>query len=685
MPRSRKTRRGGQAGRGRTGAGRARPEKAERLHVGGLNVPPEKHAAFKAAVLEAAAANVAAFRPGVAALQDLFREHSPEAIISAFAVYGLQAVPTPQGPRKALKDIEQFHAEMLQALTLTVPGQEWGVAPAFAPDLNTVFETMPKLAMAVFHQRLVERDRQVDPAERAVLSLQERIRLHTQAVRNWGYYTEVLRILRELYAGLDAPMRTKIGFGPTDLVAIAEALVKDLEAQSSERNTALAKTFSGRNARQVIRLYYKHFGMEGDPDDLMRILPPDAGKEAAMAAVFAHTDFFLSEMATHTAAEVAALAGLEVEVANAALRAIAIDPGALVETPVEHLFLSNPVWTAPAVRLGDGRYFLALPQIVFSHFHEIVRRLAEEAGLKTALETARSRYLERALEEAIRKALPGAHVIAGAKWSVGGVGYETDVLVVFDHILLVIEAKSHHLTGPGLRGAPARVKRHIEDLVIEPSTQSMRLVDLVNAAGAGDVGARGQVAPLGIKAEEIDTIVRLSVTLDDFSVISSAEGELREAGWLEGGHALAPAVHIADLLCIIDVLENPLLLLHYLSERFHFQKTFQLVGDELDFLGLYASTGLAISNPDGTPVRLSLSGMSGSIDHYFQAREIGMRVPKPKVKLHPSFKAILDRLEDRRPDGWTTIGLHLLNAVGFEEQRVVDRHHPAGQGRRLMW
>ena len=302
MPRSRKTRRGGQAGRGRPGASRAKSEKAEWLHVGGLNVPPEKHAAFKAAVLEAAAANVAAFRPGVAALQDLFREHSPEAIVSAFAVYGLQAVPTPQGPRKALKDIEQFHAELLQALTLTVPGLEWGVAPAFAQVMSTVFDTMPKLAMAVFHQRLVERDRQVDPAEKVVLSLQERIRLHTQAVRNWGYYTEVLRILRALYADLDAPMRAKLGFGPTDLVAIGETLVKDLEAQSSERNKALAKTFSGRNARQVIRLYYKHFGMEGDPDDLMRILPPDASKEAAMAAVFAHTDFFLSDMVTHTSA-----------------------------------------------------------------------------------------------------------------------------------------------------------------------------------------------------------------------------------------------------------------------------------------------------------------------------------------------------------------------------------------------
>ncbi|WP_313101681.1 hypothetical protein [Brevundimonas sp.] len=69
--------------------------------------------------------------------------------------------------------------------------------------------------------------------------------------------------------------------------------------------------------------------------------------------------------------------------------------------------------------------------------------------------------------------------------------------------------------------------------------------------------------------------------------------------------------------------------------------------------------------------RLSVANMSSGIDRYYQARETGSRVPKPAVKLHPIFKAIIDRLVEKRPEGWTTVGLHLLNAVGFDEQKAV--------------
>lgn len=648
----------------------SRPKRETRLQVGSFGIPPEEHEAFKAAVLDAAKANVDAFEPGVEDLRKIFRAHSPEKIMAAFSIYGLQATVGPNGPRKVLENIEQFHAELLQALILTMPVEDWGIAPAFGQIMEPVFEGMPKLAMAVFHQRLLQRDALGDTDAGAVLELQERIRLHTQAVRNWGYYTEVVRISRELYGFLDKPMREALGFGPADLITIAETLVRHIEAQSNDRFRRLQRTFSGKNPRQIVRLYYKNFEFEGDPDDFLKVFPANAGVEAAMAAIMAHSDLFWSDIMTHTPAEVAELTGLDEEVVTAALKAIALTPGDLADTPVEHLFLSNPVWSSPAIALREA-FFVPLPQIVFSHIHDIVRRLAESAGLKKTLSDGRAQYLEREVERVLGAALPEARIVAGAKWNFDGRGYETDVLAIIDHTLVVVEAKSHQLTGPGLRGAPDRVKRHIQDLVVDPSLQSSRLAELVGRAKGGDAQAEAQLAPLGIDAAAVDTIVRLSVTLDDFSVISSAEDALVKAGWLPEGHALAPTIHIADFLCITDVLASPILVLHYLSERFHFQKAFSLVGDELDFLGLYLAAGFAMKAPDGQMKRLSLANMSASIDRYYQARETGSHIPKPTVKLHPTFKAIIDRLGERRPDGWTTTGLHVLNAVGFDEQKAV--------------
>ena len=112
-----------------------------------------------------------------------------------------------------------------------------------------------------------------------------------------------------------------------------------------------------------------------------------------MAVIMAHFDLRLSDRATFTPAEVAALTGRTPEIANKILKAVSLAPGYLVDATPEHLFLSNPVWTSPGIDLGN-RFFMALPQAVFSHIHGVVRRLCEAADLNEQLEKVRARFLE---------------------------------------------------------------------------------------------------------------------------------------------------------------------------------------------------------------------------------------------------------------------------------------------------
>jgi hypothetical protein len=113
--------------------------------------------------------------------------------------------------------------------------------------------------------------------------------------------------------------------------------------------------------------------------------------------------------------------------------------------------------------------------------------------------------------------------------------------------------------------------------------------------------------------------------------------------------------------------------LHYLSERPHFQRSFELLGDELDFLGLYLSTGFNIAALESRKGLFTLTGVSAPIDRYYEAREAGIRVPKPKPDLQPLYRAIVERLSDRRPEGWTTAGISLLSSADPSEQRRVER------------
>ena len=637
-----------------------------------VKIGGDNHAEFKAAMMEAARKGVDEFPKLLGRISDLIQSTYPPNLLSTFAFYGCQGSMDDQGHQKSMaRDILQHHVELLQALALMVPLEKWGGAPGTGEKMQAVFDTVPEISDTFMKMRIVRQADETDPQKKAVLSLQEKIRLHTQAVRNWGYYLEVTKICRELYSPLDGNFNQALGFSASDFIDVAEALVSEFERRARLHFEAMRKFLAGKTIPQLVNLYFEHMpDMKGSPDEFIKIIPPGTSLQGVMGFMMSHADLRHVDLMTFTPNELATLTSKPEGTVEKVLEAIAMEPGALVNANAEHLFLSNPVWTRPAIKLFDG-YLIPLPQAVFSHINNIMRGLAESAKLDNALSDRRAAYLEDKTEGILKAALPTARVEKNKKWSVDGVQYETDIFGVVDRTLIIVEAKSHRVSPQALRGAPDRLKKHLTDLVVDPSVQSERLQSLVVNARAGDPVSKGIIASLGVDADKIDNIIRLSVTLDDFSIMSSSEDELKEVGWIPEEHALAPAILIADLICIAEILDNELQFLHYLAERFHFQKAFELLGDELDFLGLYLANGFNLGQAQEQLKRITLSGLSAAIDRYYQGREVGLELPRPKSNLDRTFRDIVDRLTLRKPPGWTTIGIHLLNSVDGDEQKKV--------------
>lgn len=644
------------------------------FEVSSFGISEEDHPEFKAAMTAAAEAGVAELPEIIKLLKDRFRSYNPLAILAAFTAYGLTTFVTSKGVEdgKPLEDILPHHAELLQALLLTIPLDEWGLDPLTPDVMETVFETVPKMGHAFFFQRILDGRKVTDEQQRAVLSLQERIRMHTNGIRNWGYMGDVLQITLDLYAPLDAQFKTHHGFSCTELISSMAAVLAEVERRHNEHTNVLVKVFRGKKPQDIFDLYYKHVpDLVGSSKDLAAAFPK-IDREGALALVMGHFDLRHQDSATFTAQEISDLNGKPTDVCESMMRAIALPPGALVGAKEEFLYLGNPVWHAPVIDLGD-EFFVAMPQAFFSHIHRIMEKLATDAGLKEALEKARNVYLESKLASSLKTALPSATVTPEAKWKIGAEQFETDALVVLDRTVLIAEAKANRLTPEGLRGAPDRVKRHVRDMILDPSVQSERLSGLISKAKSGDATSLATVQKLGIDPDNIDQVIRISVTLDDFSVLSSSVAELKEVGWVPKDHQLAPTILLSDLLCVIDILDNPLLLLHYLSERMHFQDSYQLMGDELDFLGLYLVSGFNIGKPDKENV-FAPAGMSAPIDKYYNSRDAKIHIPKPRASLSPHFRQIVARLCERQPKGWTTAGLHLLSSASPSEQREIERH-----------
>jgi hypothetical protein len=645
------------------------------IRIETIAVDPDKHAEFKDGLLAAARVGVADFPRLLETIREQLHDSDPKGILASFASYGLQALVTHAGVEKKVHpDILQHHAELLQAILLTIPADAWGTGLLTPQVMQTVFDTVPKLSQAFLFQRILDGQTvKDDPEALTIRSLQERVRMHTHGVRNWGYFSDVVRLSLDLYHPLDAAMLAHYGFNATDVIEVLKAVVAEFERRQGVRLKTLSQVLRGSNVRQMARLYYRHVpGLIGSAEEMLNGMPKGITREQFMGMLMAHYDLRLAETATFKPADVAALTDRSNEVVTSLFRALSLAPGALVEMQPEFLFLGNPVWERPAIDLGDT-FFIPIPQAAFSHIHRLMDRLVADAGLQEQLKNRRAQFLENELEAVFRIALPDAAIQSAVTWKKGSQQFENDLLVIIDRVVVIAEAKSHRLTPEGLRGAPDRVKRHIRDMVLDPSLQSARLEGLILAARAGDAEASAIVTGIGIDPTKADRVIRLSVTLDDLSVLSAAEPEFKKLGWVALDHALAPSILIADLKCIADILDDPLLFLHYLSERVYLQKSFNLLADEVDFLGLYLATGFNLAALRGEVTQFSPTGMSAPIDHYYAGRDSGINVSKPRMELRPLFRDIVERLSTVKPPGWTLIGFHLLSCADPSEQKAVER------------
>lgn len=634
----------------------------------------ESQKKFKHAALKSANMDVEKYPALLNQLFGVLRKHMPESVLSTFGFYGARATMNDKGQTRSLThDIEQHHIELLQGMALTLPATEWGKAPPKAEVMQTVFDIVPQISNTIFKRRLIAEADEVDDGQRALMALQEKIRLHTQVVRNWGYFSEVKLICRELYTPLDAKLEAAAGCTFSEILDVSETVLATIEQRGTAFIDALKRVLKARDGKSMIETYFREFpDLIGTPEELFSAIPKGTPRKGFMSLLMSHADLRHSSEMSVTAAEVATLIGKEERRVDRVLRMLSIEPGELADQKIEYLFLSNPVWTRPGISLA-GAYMFVMPQAIFSHINEIMWSVATSAKIESDLSDRRATYLEDKTEAVIKSVLPTARITKNAKWMVGAQQFETDIIAVVDKTVFLAEAKSHRLTPQGLRGAPDRLKRHLNDMVIAPSIQSERLAEHIVAASAGDADSLAITQSLGLDAEKVDQIIRISLTLDDMSVLSSSEEELAKVGLIPERHNLAPVMHIADLRCIANILDEEIPFLHYLSERFHFQKHFEVFGDELDFLGVYLSTGFNLGPKRDDFHRLMVSGMSGVIDQYYNACDAGMVLKKPSSTIHPCFKEIIDKLARTKPDGWTTMGIFILNSANPKEQSKVER------------
>ncbi len=638
---------------------------------------------YVAAVVDAATTS---FQEHLSRLVELSGEVSPLHALAILATYSLiswghDAQHTGVGPSR-LGRVHQGHVEYMQALLLR---HEWIRRDPPSPDLmQEVFDRLPALFEAYGRMRVPtgtegfgdEASRKEDLATEAV---QEFLRSHTAVVRNWGYFGAVKRIASEVLGSADIEFKAAYGLTLTQVVGLFEHLVRRLEGRVNDFHKRMFEVFRAGSAAAMGRELAKQFadvqGVTELQDHLSTAgITPEEGKFHVLFAL----EGLLPSYLLFDAETIAQELGLDSAATAGLLKQLSLSFGALHESPPDSLLLNNPIWLQPLIETADGVFFSALPQTLMSFVFPIVERLAQPlVSLREKLQRARALYLESATEGLLRTAFPGCELVRGYKWAEGDRQYESDLALRYDATILLIESKSGGVSWPALRGAPQRMVRHIQELIVAPSDQSARLAERLKEAIAG---TPGPVADFPLPLENVGAISRLSVTLHDFATVQSIPYLLVEAGLIKSEHRLAPCMTLADLEVVVDILDTPYLRMHYLRRRAELLTTAVTFGDELDSLGMYLDTGFNIGEAEVGTQQLMMVGYSARLDRYYTHVDEGVAARKPRVNITPWTRALCNQLMERATVGWYEMA-HALLSLDLKDQRHIERELRA----RMKW
>ena len=213
----------------------------------------------------------------------------------------------------------------------------------------------------------------------------------------------------------------------------------------------------------------------------------------------------------------------------------------------------------------------------------------------------------------------------------------------------MIECKSGKVTPPALRGAPGRLRKHVQELQIDPNLQSLRLKKRLEFLGANPTAADPIRAEIGYDLSKVRRVVRVSVCLEDFGTIQSSLKQLENTGWLPTDFSPCPTMNLADFETVFDILEHTVQILHYMMKREEVESSVGYLANELDLLGWYLTTLLDIGEvePD---VEVSMIDMAGPLDVYYNSLDAGVRLDKPRPAVSPLFASIFSQLEERGTD-----------------------------------
>jgi hypothetical protein len=598
--------------------------------------------------------------------------------ILAYLAHFFVLVKAPRHPKENNDhQIEQYNLELAQALALTSPLATNPPPGRLTDRVQQVIELLISNGEASVLRRFATMPSAL--GERRKAFVLEQIRAHTQIIRGAFYIDQGFRYLQLVLGRLDIAFSTRYGVTASAVLQVLRALCQVIEKRLNALAARQSRFFRHKKPADAVREFVRSFPEFGVSEDevMTRFTSAGVRPDQMRHELVDLSCVMLAECFTLSHEDVALVCPVGTD-ASAVQRVIdqwALALNDLVSQNLDHIYLDNPVWRKPFIRLDDGRLFWPIPNISLTFGFEMFELLLERHKvLSVAYHHARAEMLEEELGTLLTKQFPGGKVMRRLEWTdpKGSIVYENDVVVAIDRTILIFEAKSRRITDSALRGSPDRLPVEIQKIMVEPAEQSKRLMTSLSTERRIHYFA-WKAGPVEIDSRTIDTFVRMNVSFEAIGDLSSRWPELVEAQIIGKDDVQIPTMTLGELEIICRSLRNQATIVHYLQRRGDFERNAIYWGDELDLLALYLATGFNIGDAEFGETGLIIHGMSARLDEYFNPQQPGTPVLQPEAKRTSLWNAILSEIERRASEGWLAMTHRLLN-VSYDDQVKVEKH-----------
>ena len=321
------------------------------------------------------------------------------------------------------------------------------------------------------------------------------------------------------------------------------------------------------------------------------------------------------------------------------------------------------------MKLGERFYCFAPSSIADSQGDILEDLLAQSLKrVREKLGRARGLALEAMAQETLRRMFPNAEILEGAHWTDprDGRGYETDIIVILDDVIFIVEAKSNVVSSKSRRGSGTWFD-DLDGIVLKACEQAGRLGSLLSDQNAKALTLTGEFGTRVIKPHAVKGVIKFGVSLERVTFGSHTPGSFLHDRIVAAGFDPMPILTIGDLWQIERLLDNEAQRFHYLLRRSLLDGEMTFIADEQDLLALYLVNGFNDEILKGHT--LDAYGLSSNLRFYQpETPHYDPRVPLP-ILVTPLWRHLIAESETTRAPNWRMVAYDLLHFTADEQDR----------------